>query len=219
MLREEAIWLASKIYSLDSNHVFPMLNIGCASKKFREKEQPWIDDKLFKPARNTGHSVIHTDIKNEIGVDLVGDLSNPDFLEKISQMEIKSVMCSSLLEHVSNREEICEIISSIIPIGGYLFVTVPYKFPYHCDPIDTMFRPSVNELSRLFPDMKIHHGEIVAGDYLVKATSVTPILYALLMLIRIMLPIYQPRRWFDSVRYASWLWRENSVTCIVLEKK
>ena len=31
-------------------------------------------------------------------------------------------------------------------------VTVPHKFPYHPDPIDTMFRPSPNELVGLFPN-------------------------------------------------------------------
>ena len=73
MFKEEAKWLANMIYSLNPNSVFPMLNIGSSNKKFREQEQPWIDELLFKPARTKGYSVIHTDIKNDIGVDLVGD--------------------------------------------------------------------------------------------------------------------------------------------------
>ena len=218
MFKEEAKWLANMIYSLNPNSVFPMLNIGSSNKKFREQEQPWIDELLFKPARTKGYSVIHTDIKNDIGVDLVGDLCSLDFLKKLSEMNIQSVICSNLLEHINNREEISKIISSIVPENGYLFVTVPYKYPYHRDPIDTMFRPNIQELSSLFPDFKIVNGEILPGGYLVKSTTTTPILYTLAMLIRLILPIYQPLRWFDSLKYALWLFKDISVSCVVLEK-
>lgn len=218
MFREEAKWLANIIYSLNHNSVFPMLNIGSSNKKFREQEQPWIDELLFKPARSKGYSVIHTDIKNDIGVDLVGDLCNVDFLKQLSEMNIQSVICSNLLEHINNREETSKIISSIVPKNGYLFVTVPYKYPYHCDPIDTMFRPNIQELSSLFPDFKIVDGEILPGGYLVQSTTTTPILYVLAMLIRLMLPIYQPLRWFDSLKYALWLFKDISVSCVVLKK-
>jgi hypothetical protein len=218
MFREEAKWLANMIYSLNPNSVFPMLNIGSSNKKFREQEQPWIDELLFKPARTKGYSVIHTDIKNDIGVDIVGDLCSLDFLKKLSEMNIQSVICSNLLEHINNREEISKIISSIVPKNGYLFVTVPYKYPYHCDPIDTMFRPNIQELSSLFPDFKIVNGEILPGGYLVKSTTTTPILYTLAMLIRLILPIYQPLRWFDSLKYALWLFKDISVSCVVLKK-
>ncbi|MDB9460501.1 methyltransferase type 11 [Dolichospermum circinale CS-545/17] len=218
MFREEAKWLANIIYSLNPNSVFPMLNIGSSNKKFREQEQPWIDELLFKPARTKGYSVIHADIKNDIGVDLVGDLCSLDFFKQLSEMNIQSVICSNLLEHINNREEISKIIGSIVPKNGYLFVTVPYKYPYHCDPIDTMFRPNIQELSSLFPDFKIVNGEILPGGYLVQTTTTTPILYILAILIRLMLPIYQPLRWFDSLKYALWLFKDISVSCVVLEK-
>ncbi len=218
MLREEAKWLADVIYSLEPDLVFPLLNIGSSTQYFREKEQPWIDENLFHPARTMGCSVIHMDIKNDVGVDIVGDLYDSSFLHKLSKMKIKSVLCSNLLEHVLNREEVCKILSSIIPIGGYIFITVPYKYPYHCDPIDTMFRPSVNELSQLFTQHRLLYSEIVEGGVLVKSTSITPTLYAIAMLIRVMLPIYQPLKWLDSVRYSLWLFKNISVTCIVLEK-
>lgn len=218
MLREEAKWLANVIYSLEPDGVFPLLNIGSSTQYFREKEQPWIDENLFYPARTIGYSVIHMDIKNDVGVDIVGDLYDSNFLQKLAKMNIKSVLCSNLLEHVLTREEVCKIISSIVPVGGYLFITVPYNYPYHCDPIDTMFRPSVDELSNFFSYYKILQSGIVEGGLLVKSTSITPTLYAIAMFIRVLLPIYQPRRWLDSVRYSFWLFRTISATCIALEK-
>jgi hypothetical protein len=218
MFREEARWLADIIYSLQPNSVFPMLNIGSSNKKFRESEQPWIDELLFKPARQKGYCVIHVDMKYDTGVDLVGDLCDPVFLRKLLEIDIKSVLCSNLLEHVTNREEICKIISSIIPNMGYTFVTVPYQYPYHRDPIDTMFRPSIDVLSNLFPDFKIINGEIVAGGYLLNSTNIAPVIYALAMFIRLILPIYQPLKWFDSLRYTLWLFKDISVSCVLLEK-
>lgn len=218
MLREEAKWLANSIYSLDSQTVFPLLNIGSSSQDFRKKKQPWIDKFLFKSAREQGYSVIHTDLKNDGGVDLIGDLSNPAFLQKISELKIKSVLCSNLLEHLLSKEQICQKISSIIPIDGYLFVTVPYQFPLHRDPIDTLFRPNVTELSKLFPELEIVRGEIICGGRLLQSTAVHPILYLVVMIIRLMLPIYQPWRWLDSLRYSLWLFRNISATCIVFKK-
>jgi hypothetical protein len=218
MFREEARWLANIIDSLQPNSVFPMVNIGSSNKKFRESEQPWIDALLFKPARQKGYSVIHVDMKPDIGVDLVGDLRDPFFLQELSEINTKSVLCSNLLEHVTNREEICKIISSIIPKSGYIFVTVPYQYPYHRDPIDTMFRPNIEELSNLFPDFKIVNGEIVPGGYLLGSTTIAPVIYSLAMFIRLIFPIYQPLRWFDSLRYSLWLFRDISVSCVLLEK-
>ncbi|AFZ04217.1 hypothetical protein [Calothrix sp. PCC 6303] len=218
MFREEAMWLAEVIYSLQPNSVFPMLNIGSSNYKFRKSEQPWIDELLFKPARQKGYSVIHVDMKPDIGVDLVGDLCDTFFLQELAELNIRSVLCSNLLEHVTNREEICKILSSIIPDNGYIFVTVPYQYPYHRDPIDTMFRPNVKELSNLFPSLKIVNGEIVAGGYLLESTNIAPKIYLLIMLMRILLPMYQPFKWFDSLRYTLWLFRDISVSCVLLEK-
>ena len=41
-----------------------------------------------------------------------------------------------------------------MPAGGYLVVSVPHSYPFHADPIDTLFRPSPGPKSwRLFgPD-------------------------------------------------------------------
>ncbi len=34
----------------------------------------------------------------------------------------------------------------MVPVGGYLVVTGPLRFPYHADPIDTMYRPTAAEM-------------------------------------------------------------------------
>jgi hypothetical protein len=46
-----------------------------------------------------------------------------------------------------------------------LIITGPYNYPYHADPIDTMYRPSPKDLKKLLPFSWLE-GEIVsAGSY------------------------------------------------------
>jgi hypothetical protein len=190
--------------SVLSDDMVNLINLLSSGKKMIKNNQK-VNNKILK---NPKMQLLKDKIENKVNL----------VLNKLSEMNIQSVLCSNLLEHITNREEICQIISSIIPKSGYIFVTVPYKYPYHRDPIDTMFRPDIQELSSLFPDFKIVNGEILAGGYLVQSTTITPVLYTLAMVIRLMLPIYQPLRWFDSLKYALWLFKDISVSCVVLEK-
>jgi hypothetical protein len=161
MLIAEARWLGRKIFERPAPEVFPMLNVGSSTEVFRTKEQPWIDRHIFAPARAKGLSVTHLDIRDDPGVDLVGDLSDASFLARLRKERFSSVLCSNLLEHVINPGEIAEAVVSVVPAGGYLFVSCPYRFPYHPDPIDTGFRPNVAELAALFPGTDVAAGEIV----------------------------------------------------------
>jgi hypothetical protein len=133
-------------------------------------------------------------------------------------MQFKSVLCSNLLEHVLDRESLCKSIRAIMPVGGYLFVSVPYQFPYHRDPLDTLFRPTINELTVLFPEFEPVDAAIVSGGKLINATGYSPSFYFVILLLRLLLPIYQPARWLDSLRYSLWLFKEVSATCVVLRR-
>ena len=175
MLLREAQWLGKRISELGDDALYPMLNIGSHTAEFRTREQPWIDKYIFARARSLNLPVVHTDMRPQEGVDLVGDLTDPAFLASVTQKQFRSVFCSNLLEHVPNREEIARaLIASVIP-GGYIIVSGPYGFPYHPDPIDTMFRPSVEEMAALFPGTSLVRGEIVScgtlTSYLVRNSS------------------------------------------------
>lgn len=158
MLATEARWYESQIQALGDEALYPMLNVGSHTADFRAREQPWIDRHLFAAARAKGLKVVHTDIRPNDGVDLVGDLTDPAFLRTVSGMRFRSAVCSNLLEHVPNREEIARAVAAAVAPGGYLLVSCPNVFPYHPDPIDTMFRPSPEELAALFPDTRIVAG-------------------------------------------------------------
>jgi hypothetical protein len=165
MLIPEAKWFAARMKALPDEALFPLLNLGSQTGEYRRTEQPWLLRYVFEPLQRRG-KVVHSDLQSGEGIDLSGDLSDPAFREQLKGMRFQSIVCSNLLEHVVNRDEFVRHITPILPAGGLLFVSVPYRFPYHPDPIDTMYRPTPDELAALFPGTEVVDKAIVrCGTY------------------------------------------------------
>ena len=217
MLLEEARWLGRHLRSLNVNDISPLCNIGSSSEEYRRVDQPYIDTEIFAPAQQRGIAVLHVDAKPEPGVDLVGDLTDPTFLAELARRKFNSAMCCNLLEHVTDRPIICNAIMSMLPPGGYVIVTVPNSFPYHEDPIDTMFRPNVAEVAALFPDASIVSASIVrASRFKFDMYGNWGALFWLL--VRCAVPFYRPERWIVAVRRVGELIAGYKVTCAILRK-
>jgi hypothetical protein len=161
MLKNEAKWFGDRVRELGDAQTIPMLNIGSHTEEFRRVQQPWIDRCIFAPLRERGQAVTHTDMRAAPGVDLVGDLTDAAFRQRLAAMRFRSAFCSNLLEHVADRTMIARLVTEVVMPGGYLFVSVPNRFPYHPDPIDTMFRPGIEELAALFPGTRVHQAAIL----------------------------------------------------------
>src|SRR5687767_1031367 len=99
MLLEESIWIKNTLSRYFKPENYPLLNIGSSTGYFRQKVQPHIHEQVFAPIESRGNRIIHLDIKQEKGVDLVGDLNEPVFRKQLRELGIKSVICSNLLEH------------------------------------------------------------------------------------------------------------------------
>jgi SAM-dependent methyltransferase len=217
MLPREAEWLGRHILSQSAERTFPMLNLGSSTGRFVTVDQPWIDAQIFGPLREQGRSVLNCDIKSAPGVDLVGDLQDERFLAELAEHRFKSVLCSNLLEHVENREAIAATLLKVLPRGGYLFISGPHSYPRHADPIDTMFRPTPEELAALFPGTRVVASEIVdCGTYWAYITR-TPSKFVK-SVVRLGLPFYRPKGWPAAVARLGWLFRDFRSVCLVLEK-
>jgi hypothetical protein len=217
MLLEEAQWLGRHLRSLNAKDISPLCNIGSASEEYRRVVQPYIDTEIFAPAQQRGIAVLHVDAKQEAGVDLVGDLTDPTFLVELARRKFNAAMCCNLLEHVTDRPIICDAIMSMLPPGGYVIVTVPNRFPYHEDPIDTMFRPNVTELAALFPGASIVSASIVrASRFRYDMDGSWDALFWLL--VRCLAPFYRPQRWVVAMRCVGELIAGYKVTCAILRK-
>jgi hypothetical protein len=223
MLVREAKWFKQRIAEIGDDALFPMLNIGSHTEEFRAREQPWIDRHIFAPARARGAKIVHLDIREAPGVDLVGDLTDPAFLEKVSAMRFCSAFCSNLLEHVPNREAICRAAVDAVPAGGFIIVSVPNNFPYHPDPIDTLFRPSVAELAALFPNTEMIRGELVPcgtlTGYLGAKFASNPLALMRNVLKRKAQMVKATDSGLSARSWVPWLWHTFYQTCLVLRKQ
>jgi hypothetical protein len=160
----EARWIRRQLAGFAPREISPLVNIGSSTREFREVRQPHIEAEIFAPLRDAGVDVIHTDLKPDAGVDIAGDLHDPEVQAQLRARRPRAALTSNLLEHVTERAELARAIGALVEPGGLLIATVPRSYPYHADPIDTGFRPTPDELVALFPGFALVHGEVVADE-------------------------------------------------------
>lgn len=153
VFREEAEFLRNLFAELPVEQGWKLLDVGSSTEYFRRVEQPYIDYFVFRPLRRRGAQIVHMDAKEADGVDVVCDLTAAEstgLLQEIPRANV--VLCSNMLEHVTDRELVMKRLRDLTEPGGVLVLTVPHVYPYHPDPIDTLFRPTDAELARLVGD-------------------------------------------------------------------
>lgn len=217
MLPSEADWISAYFERQDNETIGTVLNIGSSTAEFRTRKQSFIDERIFRPLARRGIPVIHSDIKEADGVDIVADIMNDEDLKRLRFLEAKTVLCSNMLEHVPSAPMMAERLASLVPPGGVILVTVPNSYPYHPDPIDTLLRPDTNELGKLFGQLEMIDGSIVNGptesEELIKNPSLLPRRIA-----RTLIPFPRFGIWLSALDRWRWLFRHHRATCIVLWK-
>ena len=206
-----------------------LLNIGSSSLDFRTKVQPHINENIFIPLEKNAIKVVHTDIQDDAGVDMVGDLLYQDFIKVLEKEQFEIILCSNLLEHLEEIDPVCQTIEKVLKKKGYAIITVPYNYPYHLDPIDNMFRPSVEQILKKFPSLKIIEGKIIKAssfnkklnkkesNYFQKLVNQPRIL--IIILIRVFMPFYKFKTWKSTMFGVLRIFKTFSVTCVVLKKE
>jgi SAM-dependent methyltransferase len=164
MLKNEAVWFGKAARKIPRDQINNVLDLGSSSSFFRNIRQPYINRFIFEPLSDRGINVQHTDI------DL--DVTDKNFAKKVGKLgTFNLIFACNLLEHVVNYKKAARQILSIMPEGGYLFVSCPVNFPYHPDPIDNMFRPTLSELAKLFSHAKVVKKAMVAQNFKVMFTK------------------------------------------------
>lgn len=217
MLVQESRWFAAQFGAVADDALFPLLNVGSSTEAFRTQDQPWIDQNVFSPMRARHGRVIHLDMKRAPGVDLTGDVTSVAFQRELRGLGVRSVMCSNLLEHVGDRESIARALVEVLPPRGLMFVSCPYRYPRHEDPIDNLFRPGADQLAALFPGTRTVAAEMVLGGTYFDALDRSWV-RVVKSIVRAGMPFHAPPRWRNTVRHLPWLTRRFAATCVVLEK-
>ena len=188
-----------------------------ASAAFREQIQPWIDQEIFAPLRKRGVKIDHLDIQHGDGIDLRGDLTDDDFVDNLCVRGYQSVLCCNVLEHVAEPRNISAKLERMVKPGGFLVITVPNHFPYHPDPIDTMFRPDLPALLALFPHCQMLDGTLLecgtGWDYVDRNP--------LAMISKVMRRLSGLREHGGvkgSASFFPWLFKHFQQTCVLLQR-
>jgi SAM-dependent methyltransferase len=139
---DESEWIREALAGVPIDRGATVLDIGSSTLFFRTVAQPYVDRNVFAPMRARGLLVLHLDARPEPGVDIVADVTNLQGVDRTFHL----VLCTNLLEHVTDRQETLRHVKRVVAPGGLLLLTVPRRYPIHPDPIDTGFRPTAAEL-------------------------------------------------------------------------
>lgn len=168
MFREEAEKIGNILESYEKNDINPVLEIGSSTYKFRNKIKPHIAKNIHSKLSNRGIKIILSDFKPDLDIknsedQIIGDVFDERVFNKMQDVKPKCILLCNILEHVNNPNDLCKRILQIANEKTIIVVTVPFSFPYHRDPIDTLFRPSPKKLVANFTDVELIHKEIIEG--------------------------------------------------------
>lgn len=217
---EEAREIARWFEELDLPKGTVCLNVGSSTLDFRSRIQPHIQSELFDVLEAKGFKVIHCDMKEAEGVDEVGDLMDPEFRKHLAGYRAQIMLCSNLLEHLEDPVQFATACGDLVVPGGYGFFSVPLSYPYHPDPIDTMFRPTPEELAAILPDWKAERRQILTSStYLQELTGQGRTIRVLSSAVaRTLMPFYRANQWKHIAHRLLWLWRPFTLSMVLLRK-
>lgn len=224
MRAKESKKLRTILEQYEISKLSPMLEIGSSTLEFRTKTKPHINRNIHEPFKGRGGIIITSDLKEGEGIEISGDLYDQEIQAKIRAHRPKSILCANILEHVVDPKEFLKICDNLIGPGGFLIITVPYSYPYHADPIDTMFRPSPEEIGSLVEGYNVISAEIhkdttywydLFGDGLFKGVFELFVKWPA----RILIPNKGLTSWSRRLQWLIWLFRRYQITMIVLCKQ
>ncbi|MFM9864041.1 MAG: hypothetical protein ACKVRO_10570 [Micropepsaceae bacterium] len=217
MLKAETDWIVSRLAGIDAAALSPMLNVGSSTLEFRTKTQPWIEDGLIKPLEARGIKIVHSDLKTGPGVDIAADLTTADGFKTLAAVGARSIMVCNVLEHVLDPRAFANRCLDLVQPNGFAVVTVPHSYPFHRDPIDTMYRPTPEEAASLFDKTEIVARDIVdAGSYRDQVAARPWIISR--QILRAPFPFLGWTKWKRSMAKLYWLVYPYQMTCVLLRK-
>jgi hypothetical protein len=218
MFETEARWLYAALDRYAPERLSPLLNLGSSTAAFREQIQPWTEQSLFRPLRDRGVEIVHVDTRDEAGIDLRADLTDPVDLPQLFALRPRALLCCNLLEHVTEPDRLARHCLDMLPKSGLVFVTAPFSYPYHRDPIDTMYRPSPAELEALFVGARLLHAAIIGAGMSYRDDVRRRPWILLRHVARFPAPFVSLEKWKRSMAKLYWLAAEYRITCAVFEK-
>jgi SAM-dependent methyltransferase len=220
MRREEAAWIGHQLRRFQPDEISPVLELGSATGHFRTVLKPHIDREIHAPLRGRGVLIVHSDITDGDGVDICGDVRDPDVRERLVDVGARCVLCCNMFEHVEDREGLARLCADALAPSGILIVSVPRSYPYHLGPIDTYYRPSPEEIASMFPGFTLLAAETLeAGNYWQEIREAENFgLELVRTAAKVVLPLGGLEMWKSRLHRFLWLTRPYIVAAVVLRK-
>lgn len=218
MQEVEAKWIEAELRAFSADELSPILDIGSQTLNFRTEEKPYIHNELFAPLMARGISIIHSDLQEGEGIDISANLLEDEGYEEIKSTGPRTIFCNNVLEHVLDPAEFANKCFSLLPPGGRLVITVPKSYPHHRDPIDTMFRPTPDEISALIdsPHNVLSAAIIDTGSYRDNLKKRPWIIYR--QILRLPFPFLGWTKWKRSMKKFYWMIWPYRQSCVVIQK-
>lgn len=208
MFLEESYWIKKELQK--TSDIKNAIDIGASTLEFRTIKQPYIEENVFKPLRDRGIEITHVDMKDQEGVDISYDIGDKSFSIK---QKFDLVICTNILEHIDNLDISITNISNLVNDKGYLLVTVPFIYPYHPDPIDTMSRFGVNDLETLFKNFDNISAKIIDIESKAIFNRIIFCTFSIINIFRKMKFIY----FYDNIKNI--FVKRPKVTCVFFRKR
>jgi len=215
----ESLWIRERLAGIGDRELFPVLDVGSSTLDYRTRVQPFVDANVFAPLRARGGAVVHTDIKRAPGVDLVGDLLDPAFREQLCALDIRTALVNNILHHLPERSPVARAVAEIVPRGGHILVSGPYRYPRHYDPIETMYRPTPEAAASEFPGTEIVDRAIIdSGNWRQWTPGERGGRSLGRFLLRIAAPFHRPREWARTLPHLPYVFRHMKAYAVLLRK-
>lgn len=226
MLKNESLWIQKYLPIIIAEQALPVLNVGSSTSYYRQTAQPHVQQNIFSHFEEEKLQVIHLDMKAAAGVDLVGNLYDPEFLNKIKELKIKTVFCNNTLMYLNSerRRDLADIFYNLIHAGGYLMVSNSHIFPAAPDPKEEYYRADAQEMYRdLFSKFTLIAGEEVEDDLThyqdLKQQSKFLLFKRFVAFFLLTAPKYRGKDWkFFKEFYTQHLHNNYSAACLFLQK-
>lgn len=210
MREVEARWFEERLRDRPPETLSPCLNIGSGAVR-----PPFANTLLFEPLAARGVDVVNVDLKQGGVVDVVGDIFDPSVQARLRDLKPGLIICSNMVEHIPAPllTRLPEVLHGLFGgRDGLLIVSAPCSFPYHADPIDTYYRPTVQDLEALFAPFTLIEGATIPSDTFAADMRKFSGADARRYITRLLKPFRKRERWKTAAHKLFWLTRRYTHT-------
>jgi SAM-dependent methyltransferase len=154
MFFAESEWVIDALQPI-VGHLTTAIDVGAGNAKYRGRAQ---NRRVHGFLRERNVQLTTLDVNGSC--DLCADVTDVRTMPaSIAPFDL--VLCTSVLEHVTDVYAAAGTLRRLTAAGGYLLITVPRSYPPHRSPIDTGYRPTNREIETLFPGLAVPRSEII----------------------------------------------------------